>query len=170
MTLCVIVCCRVVVYVVVCVVVCCSRCYLTSDVQKQMCFQCLRALRYTMVGHLEAILTMLGHLGTILGPPRVTPSTLEMVILHRRSMKNGFVCCPLVVLSQRVNKTFARRPQDEAKVYFWRTSHAKTQFMLDRKAILGHAGPSWDHLGTILGPPWGPASSLKMVISRWRSF
>ena len=69
MTLCVVACCRVVVYVVVCVVVCCSRCYLTSDVQKQMCFQCLRALRYTMVGHLEAILTMLGHLGIILGPP-----------------------------------------------------------------------------------------------------
>ena len=69
LTLCVVACRRVVVYVVVCVVVCCSRCYLTSDVQKQMCFQCLRALRYTMVGHLGAILTMLGHLGTILGPP-----------------------------------------------------------------------------------------------------
>ena len=94
---------------------------------------------------------MLGHLGTILGPPWWPASSLKMVILRGRSLNNGFVCCPLVVLSQRVNKTFPRPPQDEAKVHFLRTSHAKTQFMLNRKAILGHAGPSWDHLGTTLG-------------------
>ena len=74
---------------------------------------------------------MLGHPGTILGPPWGTESSLKMVILRGRSLTNGFVCCPLVVLGQRVNKTFTRRPQDEAKVHFLMTSHAKTPFMLN---------------------------------------